>query len=315
MAWNFAEQLRRFGPESRAERPELERARSYCAWLARNHYENFTVASVLLPRKLLPPFYSVYAYCRWADDLADETTGGPEAIRLLRWWREELLACYEGRTRHPVMVALRPTIERYRIPPEPFLNLLTAFEQDQTVKEYDTFEQLLDYCAYSANPVGRLVLYLFECASPEASRLSDFICTGLQLANFWQDVRRDYLDLGRIYLPREERNRFGCTDESLTRGQFTPAFRALMKHLVQVTRDLFERGRPLLDLVPSEARIDIRLFMDGGLATLRKIERRDYDVLTERAKLSKAEKASLLLRAVGGMIANRLVGTLARGSG
>jgi squalene synthase HpnC len=315
MAWNFSEQLRRFGPESRAERPELERARSYCAWLARNHYENFTVASVLLPRKLLPPFYSVYAYCRWADDLADETTGGEESLRLLRWWREELLACYEGRTRHPVMVALRPTIERYRIPPEPFLNLLTAFEQDQTVKEYDTFDQLLDYCADSANPVGRLVLYLFECASPEASRFSDFICTGLQLANFWQDVRRDYLDLGRIYLPREERNRFGCSDESLARGRFTPEFRALMKHLVEVTRDLFERGRPLLDLVPAEARIDIRLFMDGGLATLRKIERRDYDVLTERPKLSKAEKASLLLRAVGGMLANRLTGSLARRGG
>lgn len=315
MAWNFSEQLRRFGPESRAKRPELERARSYCAWLARNHYENFTVASVLLPRKLLPPFYSVYAYCRWADDLADETTGGEESLRLLRWWREELLTCYEGRTRHPVMVALRPTIERYRIPPEPFLNLLTAFEQDQTVKEYDTFEQLLDYCASSANPVGRLVLHLFECASPEAARFSDFICTGLQLANFWQDVRRDYLDLGRVYLPMEERDRFGYSAESLARGQFTPEFRALMKHLVGVTRDLFERGRPLFDLVPAEARIDIRLFMDGGLATLRKIERRDYDVLTERPKLSKAEKASLLLRAVGGMIANRLAGSRARRSG
>src|SRR5262249_40937680 len=158
----------------------------YCSCLARNHYENFTVASLLIPRRLRPHFHAVYAYCRWADDLADEAGGGAEALNLLAWWRDELQRCYSGAPHHPLMVALRETIGCFRIPPKPFLDLLVAFEQDQQVKRYATYEQLLGYCKYSANPVGHLVLYLCESFDSERAALADHVCTGLQLANFWQ---------------------------------------------------------------------------------------------------------------------------------
>src|SRR5438132_169469 len=182
----FAAELTRYGPNGSYAPFTAAAARSYCARLARSHYENFSVASLLLPRRLLPHFHAVYAYCRWADDLADEAGGGAEALALLRWWREELLRCYDGRPSHPVMLALRPTIRRFAIPPRPFLDLLRAFEQDQAVKHYRTYEQLLGYCRHSANPVGHLVLYLCACYDPGRAALADHICTGLQLANFWQ---------------------------------------------------------------------------------------------------------------------------------
>src|SRR5258708_4959520 len=168
-------ELARHGPDSRAAPMNLGEARSYCSNLARTHYENFSVATLLLPRRLLKHFHAVYAYCRWADDLADEAGGGPRALSLLRWWREELAACYEDKPRHPVMIALRDTIRRFHIPPRPFLDLLFAFEQDQLVKSYGTYEQLLAYCRCSANPVGHLVLYLCESFDAERARLSDFI--------------------------------------------------------------------------------------------------------------------------------------------
>src|SRR5439155_7298304 len=164
---SVAADLDRYGPGRAYRSPTLGKARRYCADLTHSHYENFSVASVFLPRHLLHHFHAIYAYCRWADDLADEVGGGPAALAHLRWWREELLACYDGRPRHPVMLALKPTIERFHIPREPFLNLLFAFEQDQIVKRYRTYEQLLGYCKYSANPVGRLVLYLAEAYSPK----------------------------------------------------------------------------------------------------------------------------------------------------
>src|SRR5438270_8116814 len=181
----FARELERLGPGRSYPPPSVAEAQAYCSRLARGHYENFTVASLLLPRPLHRHFHAVYAYCRWADDLADETGGGPRALDLLRWWRQELLRCYDGEARHPVMVALRPTIEKFRIPPQPFLDLLFAFEQDQLVKRYATYEQLLNYCCYSANPVGRLVLYLCGAFDEERAVPSDRACTGLQLATFW----------------------------------------------------------------------------------------------------------------------------------
>ena len=293
----FAVELERLGP-GRPHAPfDLGRARAYCRRLTLGHYENFTVASLLLPRRLMRHFHAVYAYCRWADDLADEAGGGDRALDLLRWWRQELLACYGGRPTHPVLVALRPTIEQYRIPPEPFLDLLTAFEQDQRVKRYRTFDQLLDYCRCSANPVGRLVLYLGEAFDEKRAALSDHVCTALQLANFWQDVSRDY-DIGRVYLPEEDRRRFGYGDDDLEARRFTPAFAELMRFEVDRTRDLFERGRPLLDLTPAELRIDVDLFLRGGLAVLRKIERSGYDVWARRPVVSKWDQASLLAGAV-----------------
>jgi squalene synthase HpnC len=289
----FVCELERFGPDRLTGPVRLADARAYCSRLARTHYENFSVASLLLPRHLLRHFHAVYAYCRWADDLGDEVGGGPRALALLRWWREELLRCYEGQPRHPVMVALRDTIERFHIPPEPFLNLLFAFEQDQLVKRYKTYDQLLGYCRNSANPVGHLVLYLCVAYTRENAALSDHICTALQLANFWQDVARDFAG-DRVYLPEEDRQRFGYTEADLQARRYTAAFIELLRFEVDRTRDLFYRGLPLLDRVPAEVRPDIELFLRGGLAILRKIERCRYNVWAARPVLAKWEKAALL---------------------
>jgi squalene synthase HpnC len=296
MSWNFSHELALHGPQSTRTAPALPAARAYCAHVAKSHYENFTVVSLLLPRRLIPHFHAVYAYCRWSDDLADETAGGQVALDLIAWWRGELLACYDGTPRHPVAVALRETIRRFNIPPQPFLDLLVAFEQDQRVKRYDTFEQLLGYCRNSANPVGRLVLHLFECYDERRAALSDEVCTGLQLANFWQDVARD-LDIGRVYLPAEDRARFGYPDADLEARRCTPAFRDLMRFQVERARAFFDRGAALLPLLPRAARVDVDLFSRGGYAILSAIERANYDVWTRRPEVSKWAKAKLLLGA------------------
>jgi squalene synthase HpnC len=297
MEWNFLAQLARYGPDRHS--PPVARADAwrYCAWVARTHYENFSVASLLLPRRLQRHFHAVYAYCRWSDDLADETAGPEQALRLLHWWRQELLACYGGTPSHPVLVALQQTIRAFGIPAQPFLDLLDAFEQDQRVKEYATFADLLGYCKNSANPVGRLVLYLCEVHDEDRGKLSDHICTALQLANFWQDVSRD-LDLGRVYLPVEDRLRFGYGDEDLHARRFTPAFVELLRFEVERTRDLFFRGYPLVERVPADVSADVELFIEGGLAILDKIEKRGYDVLSRRPALAKWDKGRLLVRAL-----------------
>ena len=282
----FAKELARWGPQAHYGVLSRPQAQAYCARLARTHYENFSVASLLLPRGLIPHFHSIYAYCRWADDLGDETGGGQRALGLLRWWREELLRCFEGKPHHPVMVALQDTIERFHIPARPFLDLLLAFEQDQNVKRYDTYDQVLDYCRHSANPVGHLVLYLCDCYSERAAGLSNAICTGLQLANFWQDVARD-LDIGRVYLPGEDRQRFGYGDADLEARRFTPPFADLMRFEVDRARNLFETGLPLTALVPNEVQTEIELFAQGGLSILRKIEAIGYDVWRVRPVLGK----------------------------
>jgi squalene synthase HpnC len=301
----FAADLKRYGPGGPRQTVTSAEARAYCSRLARTHYENFSVASLLLPRALVRHFHAVYAYCRWADDLADETGGGPRALHLLRWWERELLSCYDGHPRHPVMIALQPTVEQFGIPAQPFLNLLFAFEQDQLVKRYKTREQLLGYCRNSANPVGHLVLYLCRAFNEESAVLADYICTGLQLANLWQDVARD-LDIDRVYLPEEDRNRFGYSEQDLLGRRYNDAFVGLMRHEVELTRDLFYRGLPLLDRLPDTIKPDVELFWRGGLAILRKIERCRYNVWAARPKLGKWEKASLvgglLLRKVNGFI-------------
>jgi squalene synthase HpnC len=293
----FAEHLARFGPGRPYAAASGAAARAYCSQLARGHYENFAVASFMLPRRLLHHFHAVYAYCRWADDLADEAGGGPRALELLNWWRGELLSCYGSRPDHPVMVALQPTIRRFAIPPQPFLDLLSAFEQDQFVKRYRTYEQLLDYCCRSANPVGRLVLYLFESYDEERGRLSDHVCRAVQLANFWQDVARDF-DIGRVYLPEEDQQRFGYADADLEARRFTPAFAELLRFEVDRTRELFDRGSPLVERLPGELRPDVELFIRGGLAVLRKIERGGYNVWARRPALAKWEKGALLAGAL-----------------
>jgi squalene synthase HpnC len=296
MVWDFGYELKKWGPQNPgAAVPGL--ARAYCARVARLHYENFTVASLLLPRRLVRHFHAVYAYCRWSDDLADETAGGQEALDLLAWWRRELLTCYAGTPTHPVTIALRETIRRFSIPPEPFLNLLVAFEQDQRVKRYETFEELLGYCRNSANPVGHLVLYLFACFDEERAALSDEVCTGLQLANFWQDVARDF-SIGRVYLPAEDRRRFGYAEDDLNARRCTAEFRELMRFELDRAQGFFDRGAKLVPLLPGEARFDVDLFIRGGRAILDAIERIDCDVWRQRPEVGKWDKMKLMFGAL-----------------
>ncbi len=278
--------------------PSLDEARAWCKQLAESHYENFHVASWFLPEALRPHFHSIYAYCRVSDDLGDEVGNTQVALALLAMWGRELDACYEGRARHPVFVALAETIRACSIPKEPFADLLTAFRQDQTVTRYETMQDVLDYCRYSANPVGRLVLYVCGYADEERFRLSDATCSALQLANFWQDVRVDYAK-GRVYLPQEEMRRFGVSDESIAQGIATPEFRALLRHEVNYARSLFQEGLPLIGMVGRDLAIDLDLFSRGGLQILHAIERRDYDVLSARPAISKGAKLSFALRALG----------------
>lgn len=270
----------------------VEQAQQYTKRLARRHYENFTVVSWLLPQELRQDFFNVYAYCRWADDLADEIPERDRALRLLDWWQDELELCYAGRPRHPVFVALRETALARKIPQEPFSDLLVAFRQDQVVRRYRTVQDLLHYCRYSANPVGRLVLYVCGYRDPERQALSDATCTGLQLANFWQDVARD-LEKDRIYIPIEELEQHGLHERDICERRFDGRFVSLMKSLVERTRAMFEAGLPLAAMVNERLRVDIELFSRGGLEILRAIERQGYDVLHRRPVLSKVGKLRL----------------------
>lgn len=284
-----------------ATAPTLEEARSWCRHLAESHYENFHVATWFLPKALRPHFHAIYAYCRVSDDLGDEVLDPEQALALLDLWGNELDACYEGRTRHPVFVALAQTIRECSIPKEPFADLLVAFRQDQTKTRFKTMEDVLAYCRYSANPVGQLVLYVCGEHGEENVRLSDATCTALQLANFWQDVSRD-LAKGRIYIPQKDMESFGVTEEYLADGVVTPGFRALMRCEVEYAHNLFEEGLPLIGRVNRHLAVELDLFSRGGLEILRAIENRGYDVLSKRPSISKATKLGLLLRAVSGKL-------------
>src|SRR5271169_4672026 len=243
--------------------PSEAEAREYCRRLARSHYENFSVASWFLPRHLRQHFFNVYAYCRISDDLGDEVGDNTASLQLLEQWESELNACYESdhnrHPRHPVFVALAETVRKFEIPKHEFADLLAAFRQDQRVTRYETFHDLLGYCRYSANPVGHLVLYLCGYRDPERQLLSDFTCTALQLANFWQDVSADYAK-GRIYLPLEDLRRFGVTEYDIAHHQNTPAFCAMLQFEVERARDRFRQGLPLIGKVDRELAIDLDLF-------------------------------------------------------
>ena len=282
--------------------PTLVEAQAYCKRLTESHYENFHVASWFLPKRLRPHFESIYAYCRISDDLGDEVETPQQALALLDFWEEQLDDCYAGQgdagaVRHPVFVALAETIRCCDIPQEPFADLLVAFRQDQTVFRYETRDDLLRYCRYSANPVGRLVLYACGYRDAERFRLSDATCTALQLANFWQDVSVDWKK-GRMYLPLEDVRRAGVHTEDIAGGNATPEFRSLMRQEVSWARDLFRDGMPLLALVDKELALDLDLFSRGGLEICSAIEKQDYDVLRARPSISKSRKAALLLRAL-----------------
>jgi squalene synthase HpnC len=271
-----------------------EEARSYTRWLATHHYENFHVVSLLLPKRLHQDFYNVYSFCRWADDLGDEIGDTAESLRLLAWWRSELQAMCAGHAKHPVFVALAGTAREFSLPVQLFDDLIRAFEQDQTVTRYRNFDDLFEYCRYSANPVGRLVLGLCGYRDPERQALSDATCTALQLANFWQDVTVD-LQKDRVYLPLDLLEAQGYPLEALFARQFDPRFGAAMQEAVNVTRRLFVKGLPLADSVDRRLAIDLELFSRGGLRVLEKIERQDYDVLGSRPAISKLERVGLLL--------------------
>lgn len=275
----------------------LEVAERYTRWLATHHYENFQVVSRLLPRRLHQHFYNVYSYCRWSDDLGDEVADSGRALALLVEWETELRRAYAGSPSHAVFVALRRTILEFDLPINPFLDLLTAFRQDQTVHRYPNWEAVLGYCHYSANPVGRLVLYLCGYRDAERQQLSDLTCTALQLANFWQDVRRD-LEKDRIYIPLDLLRAHGLEEADLFAHRFDPRYVAVMKELIARTRRLFADGLPLAERVAPELRIDIELFSRGGLAVLEAIEGIGYNTLHQRPALRETTRVWLLGRAL-----------------
>jgi squalene synthase HpnC len=302
------------------EAPALEEAEAYCRRLARSHYENFSVATWFLPKRLHQHFFNIYAYCRISDDLGDEVGSPAISLALLDRWEEELNGMYVRMgeatqvpprqqshaeftrnpvtsPRHPVFIALRETVQQFSIPRYEFADLLTAFRQDQTVPRYQSFDDLLGYCRNSANPVGHLVLYLCGYRDPERRELSDFTCTALQLANFWQDVSRDFLK-GRIYIPLDDMSRFGVNEQTIAGGRATPAFLELMKYEIGVAREWFARGLPLAGKVNRELALDIELFTRGGQEILNAIERQGYDVLASRPAISKSRKLALLGRAL-----------------
>ena len=266
----------------------------YTRWLATAHYENFQVVSFLLPKHLHQDFYNVYAYCRWADDLGDEIDDLAESTRLLHWWRDSLSRMYRREADHPVFLALHETVARHRIPQQPFADLITAFLQDQVVTRYANWEELHRYCVNSANPVGRLVLYLCGYSDEARQQLSDATCTGLQLANFWQDVAVD-LTKNRIYLPLDLLARHDVTEADLFAHRATPGFRAAMREAIAKAREYFHSGRPLPGMVDRRLALDLELFTQGGLAILRKIEQLDCNVLSQRPSISKSARVAILL--------------------
>jgi len=282
-------------------------AQQYTRWLATHHYENFNVVSWLLPKELHQHFYNVYAYCRWADDLGDEVPNTSRALELLDWWEEELNACYQGRPSHPVFVALRETVIAKDIPKQPFADLLKAFRQDQTVKRYPTWDAMVGYCVYSANPVGRLVLYLCGYRDEQRQRLSDATCTALQLANFWQDVSRD-LEKGRIYIPLDIAATHGLSEADIVERRFDDRYPRLMKDLISRTRVLFAEGMPLAKIVDARLSVDLEMFSRGGLAVLEAIEASGYNTLHHRPSISKAKQARLLSRSLLAHLTNKIVG-------
>jgi len=282
-------------------RYSLAEAQQYTRWLATHHYENFQVVSFLLPKHLHQEFYNVYAFCRWADDLGDEIDDPQQSLKLLSWWRAELLSMYAGDASHPVFVALKSTVERFQIPVEPFDRLIQAFEQDQTVTRYRNFEELFGYCVNSANPVGHLVLYLGGYRDAHRQELSDHTCTALQLANFWQDITVD-LKKNRVYLPLDLLNRHDYGVEDLFARRFDQRFAQAMEEAVDVADGLFRKGLPLIDSVDRRLALDLRLFSSGGMAILKKIREQRYDVFEKRPYISRIERLGILLRCLPRLI-------------
>ena len=291
------EDLKHFGPSSCIPPMDVSQARKYCKSLAQRHYENFSVASLLVPATVRQDFYIIYAYCRWSDDLADEIGNASDSLQLLSWWRNELRACFSGVATHPVFIAIKDTLRRQKLSLEHFERLLDAFVQDQSVMRYGSQEEILEYCRGSANPVGCLLLQLAHVEDSKALQLSDQICTGLQIANFCQDMRDDALS-GRIYLPRDIWDRFQITETEILRGRVSDNLRIALQVWVDSARTLLVRGLPLVQLTPRWLARDIQLFARGGLEILNNICRSNFNVWDQPIEVSKNQKLKLLVRAI-----------------
>jgi len=299
----------------------LTESDAYCASLTKSHYENFTVGSWFLPKGMLKHIYALYSYCRSVDDIGDEDqeeiirgsssyhAGNNSKARQLQQgevleisrklsrldqWESKLKSCYSGTPQHPVFVSLQRTIAEFDLPIDPFVKLIEANRMDQNTRRYSTYEQLLNYCEHSANPVGRLFLGIFGYRDIELNQLSDAICTALQLTNFWQDVRRDYLK-DRIYIPREDWTRFGCTESDFGLGVPSQNYREMMRFQESRTMDLYRRGSILPEKLDGRVKLDVALFSKGGIAVLKTIKRQHYDVFTKRPTLGKSRKIALFL--------------------
>jgi squalene synthase HpnC len=283
--------------EVRSDSPDyLDATFQACEHLAKTHYENFSVGSRLLPKHLRKHFYSIYAFSRGVDDLGDEAQG--DRLALLDLWERQLNACYpepnnESTPTHPYFIALAETIRVFDIPKEPFEQLIEANRRDQSITRYNTFDDILEYCTYSANPVGHLVLYLSGIRDPELHQLANKTCTALQLANFWQDVGID-LEIGRIYIPLNDLAKFNVTEQEITDRIHNKNFEILMRYQVDRARQLFIDGYPLADHLDTSLETDFALFVRGGLEILKAIERKNYAVLTTRPRISKLGKARIL---------------------
>lgn len=274
-----------------------------CEARARSHYENFPIGSWLLPRRLRRDLAAVYAFARLADDVADEGDA-PPAVRLAELDRIEarLRAAVvdPSAAGDPVFLALGHTIAEHALPLEPFRDLLTAFRRDAAgeTQRFATFDDVLAYCRCSANPVGRIVLGLFGHGDAERTARADDICTGLQLTNFWQDVRSDLTARGRIYIPDEDLDRCAGSREALATGRTTAGLRDCLVIQVARTRAIFARGLRLADLVSGRLRREVRLFGHGGLAILDRIEANDYDVMARRPTLGRGDLARLVWKEI-----------------
>jgi squalene synthase HpnC len=278
---------------------DVSGAYRFCQDLADSHYENFPVASLLLPKRLRKHVAALYAFARIADDMSDEPEYDGRRRECLLNWRSMLADVGKRPPTHPVFVALGATLKELDLPKEPFDDLLSAFLQDTEKSRYATFDEVLDYCRRSANPVGRIVLMIHGYKDPELFRYSDAICTALQLANFWQDVSVD-LKKDRVYIPDEDFKAQGYSEADLRMGVYNDRFKSLMKFEVARARALFEQGKPLTDKLRWPLSLEIRLTWYGGMQILKMIHKLDFDVIRTRPALKKREWIPLVARALIG---------------
>ena len=280
-------------PEASRQAPSLEEAYAYCSAQARCHYENFPVGSWLLPRHLRPAVHAVYAFARQADDFADEPEHEGSRLQALDGWERLLERAQRGDASHPVFVALADTLQRYRLPLRPFRDLLTAFRMDARRTRYESWEQVLGYCRYSADPVGRIMLRLFGHDEADCDRLSDYLCTALQLTNFWQDLSVD-LPRGRCYLPRRDLERAGLAERDLQSPGMVPARRQILAVVTDRTRALYDEARPLPVRVGGRLSWELRAILAGAERVLEKVVSGSQDPFRSRPRLDWKDTLPLL---------------------